>query len=208
MTPTFWEKTTSDPIALFTLGVVISTIALVISTVLLWRVTRLVAMAAKQSADTAVNAESPAIYVYKIWFDENLFNYVGDVFDSVINVKFENFGRTTAIVREIDIDWRIGPLPDEPIYTNARPYTSSIRPGGVEQVSDNRNRVRLERADIQVVRTKAARLWVYGFIVFDDFMRRRHKRGFVAAWYGSENVELFTDRGIPPRYEYDALIQK
>jgi hypothetical protein len=56
---TFWERTTSDPIAFYTLGTFIFTAVIGAATGLLWSVTRISSIAALRQADVMVAVESP-----------------------------------------------------------------------------------------------------------------------------------------------------
>jgi hypothetical protein len=123
-----WERTTSDPIALYTFGVFIFTGVLGVSTLALWQVTRVAAFAAKDSAEIArrslTELERPWLFIEgaKITRRE-LPNEPIKPNDWFITFTCKNVRRSPAVIKEciIKLEDR-DTLPPKPNYADAVPH--------------------------------------------------------------------------------------
>lgn len=129
---TLWERTTSDPVALFTLGIFIFTAILGVSTIFLWRATRDAAIAGKTAAEHIPRVERAYIYGgfgpqgdgrrYKI--DEDLREYIATA------VTMANYGKTPGFVKTISVgNCKLSELPDDPVYRDEFVISDLYFPG-------------------------------------------------------------------------------
>jgi hypothetical protein len=103
-----WERTTSDPVALYTFGVFIFTGILGISTIFLWRVTRTTANAAQKSAEISEQAlivtQRAFIRVANYpWLWRGDHARPGKYFYDITPI-IENFGNTPTVGAKINVN--------------------------------------------------------------------------------------------------------
>jgi hypothetical protein len=134
----FWKKTTSDPVALFTLVLAFSTVGLWIATLGLYfagkrqlklaketsdrqaieiqnqiDIAKVSARATKESADAAIALERPRLWLSKTYIAIN----AEDDGQIVCRYSIQNYGRTPAILESYDVNLRCYTvLPGVPDY--------------------------------------------------------------------------------------------
>jgi hypothetical protein len=118
---TFWERTTSDPVAFFAFGTFVFTGVLAISTGFLWRSTRDAAIAAHIAAKHIPRVERAYLF--------------GGPFKFVINkatrrtdysMTVDNAGKTPGIIQEICVAHGLALPSKSPSYPNARMLSSDM----------------------------------------------------------------------------------
>jgi hypothetical protein len=107
---TFWERTTSDPTAAFTLGIFIFNIVLGLSTIALWRVTH-------RSADIAERAFSDLERPYVYIFGTKGLKRESERFDpyDFLSYSVANFGKTPASLESASLKISVGRSPEAPV---------------------------------------------------------------------------------------------
>jgi hypothetical protein len=134
-----------------------------------------------------------------------------------------NAGRTRARMRELCVEWQIidrthsdrNPDPvDEPVYTNKigtshifdKDQTLPLKWSGVQN-----GVISLTQEQKTALNTNQAWLWVYGCIVYSDFLADEYDLGFVGHWEATPGATIGTPnlpvaRGFvmegPPAYIY------
>jgi hypothetical protein len=126
---------------------------------------------------------------------------VGDN-ETAVQCIFKNYGKTPAIVKEINLNLAYYEnLPVEPVYIARDTVLSEfmISGGGETDPQPCQLAHRLTRAQaIRVIRAHSY-IWFYGRIVYDDIFGREHQHRFL--WrYGGE-------RGFRPNFEHARYIQ-
>src|ERR1700730_18561949 len=191
---TLWEKTTSDPVALFTFVLAISTIGLWGATVFLYRagerqiaVARTAANAADLSARAAIALELPIIRI-----EIDTLGH-GESFDGTtrtescyINlVQVTNRGAKKAFPKEIIYGWAVGDArPDEPAYEHLDkfPHNSILDANSQNLVSQRLTGVHILNAGEWSKICRGNYLWFYCAIIYEDFMEETHSHGFCWRW--------------------------
>jgi hypothetical protein len=180
----FWEKTTSDPIAAFTLVLAVSTVGLWIATIGLYfagekqiEVALKAANAAELSAKAAVAIELPVITAFPQFFRWGKTHH----HCSVNHVTFYNHGRTDAYLAELKCGWITGAnLPTVPFYQ----FTELI---SVERILKQNTSadVRTEKFEFAVsadffdrMRANQVKLWFFCCLVYTDFLQNTHEACF------------------------------
>jgi hypothetical protein len=188
---TFWERTTSDPVAFFTFTLTVVTLALGAISVRQFyylrradETARIAANAADLSARAAIAVQLPVVRVEPVGFgwgrsqegDNPETEYFGlQCFD------LTNLGRTDAFPVEIRWGWFVGDkLPDIPIYVHRKRFEidAILRPEkriviyvtGFEMLIEPGDTARIVRNNIT--------LWLYSRVVYLDFMQTRHEADF------------------------------
>jgi hypothetical protein len=138
----FWQRTTSDPVAVWTFFLVLFTA--VLSGVSLRqfkylrradRTARIAANAAQKSAEATLGMERPFVYLEKL---ELVKEQVIDVYDGirrpVVRLGFRNYGRSPAFIIRFHMDFYIGKnLPVVPVYGQGGDKTNVIEPGKIDE---------------------------------------------------------------------------
>ena len=120
-----------------------------------------------------------------------------------IRITFQNYGRTPAMItgaclQRIVIDR----LPRVPQYEMTTPY-----PGGVVIDADRspRNyepenyRLGLTPEQVRTINANQSRLWIFGFITYEDFMGNPHECRFCFRWSVQFN-DFVLESDTPPAY--------
>jgi len=183
-----WHWLTHDAAWFFTLGLVVGVIQLI----LFWRqlkyireslnAAKLSADAAKLSADAAIGVALPKLLVSEIGFQDA---EAPGTTDSEVVVTVTNYGRTPAFVfRETAEMCNTRTLPPVPDYWNAvdlmpshvierrRTYNITAR------YKDCRTII-----DYQLLLECKEKMWVYGCVMYRDFLDKPHTLRFCASLY-------------------------
>lgn len=206
----FWEKTADDPIAYFTLWLVTFTGVLAVSTVGLWIVTWRSALnqsremraslaiskaasdAAQKSADAAMGAALPNFIVLNI--STRVINQSLDatLLHEALNIHLKNLGETPAVVERQCIAFAADKeLPAAPTY----PVENTRDVGfGAAVLSGETYDIWIPnpwaKEQIQAYMRMEAKLWVYGFIEYRDFLGNAHRKGFCASLRAMTRLSL------------------
>ncbi len=189
-----WERTTDDPVALFTFWLVIFTGALsAVSMVQISflnrsdKTARIAADAASKSANAAVGVELPSVHIEHVGFllpIEDATDFTAWMNTAVPNITVKNYGRTPAFITDVNILVRIGktlPIPRryaKPVEYITRVVLTNGEPKSFQTYRYFEKGLFLQEK-IDAVTTGDAMLFVYGYLTFNDFMDRPHTRGFV-----------------------------
>jgi len=224
---TFWEHTTGDPnaffafwVAIFTGVLAMSTIGLGIATYKLWRtsethaghmeqsvqVAREGAQAATLHAKAAIGVELPTIFVTDIVLRERgVANLAARLQFPSIDVTFKNFGRTPAfLVKRAVVIHAARVLPETPICHTIHEYPrGQIIDKGIS-VTERFDQSGYDESTVDSILAGETFLWVYGFLIYQDFLRTFHEIGFCARYFGSyRDVPGNFGFGFgPPKYTY------
>jgi hypothetical protein len=206
---TIWEKTRSDPVALYTFWLAVLTAFLVAVSIVQIRfltradtTARVAADAAKKSADAAVSIELPilrAIPSDLMTVDAPIPEsgpYSGGGNDGVPtrysaigDIRVQNFGRTPAFPITLSAGWRAArALPIRPEYTktvgvnHAVVYRPASEDPDTEYHVDFACTVELSELEIREIAAETSWLWFYGLFKFRDFMGVERESRFCWRW--------------------------
>jgi hypothetical protein len=148
--------------------------------------------AARRSADAAalqaramVGAELPRFelgHVHLAYSDQSVRQALKA---PSIDVRFTNYGRTTALVLEKCIEVRLGhALPPDPTYDFVEALTvgEAVESGNSVGIEAHRRLGDLSESQVHGLLSGLNKIWVYGFVRFRDFMGMEHKLGFCLRW--------------------------
>ena len=154
------------------------------------RISRDVAKAAQKSADAVVGIERPRLHVDSIRFSESKrFDIPTRIRYPWVKIGFHNYGRSPAYLVGTHFHYFIGrELPIPPKYDVGVDKSDVIEPGKTHEWLWSRMDFRPTPEEIKSVVSGDARLWMYGVIVYADFMGDEHKTGFCGSWK-PDNVE-------------------
>jgi hypothetical protein len=102
-----------------------------------------------------------------------------------IDVRFTNYGRTTALVLEKCIEVRLAKnLPPDPTYdfVEALAVVEAVESGKSIGVAASRRLGDLSESQVQGLLSGLNKIWVFGFVRFRDFLGMEHKLGFCLRW--------------------------
>jgi hypothetical protein len=190
----FWEKTTSEPIALFTFVLAFSTIGLWIVT---WR------SGVKQTRDTR---DIERAYVKMSHYPPGAMFGTGPSVDTQIEIK--NFGNTPARITNVVVNAWVSPkgkpLPEQVTY---KPISGPV-PGAFLVSNDSFvffSSVEILETDRAGIRERTRQLHVIGYVDYIDQFGQRHRGGYArkyeAAGPTNNNLVYVPERG----YNYDRL---
>jgi hypothetical protein len=170
--------------------------------------TKLALEVAKQSADAATKSanavlgvELPRFTVSRIYLNKIEEDIRVAIQDGFPIFYFVNEGRTSAEVIAESVDWEVCEiLPAEPMYGRASmARLGTIIQPGEEYITKRRHGVALALSEVDAVVTNKSRLWVYGRIVYRDFIGNiKHKR-FCCRLIVLSHTGGFYQQG-PPQY--------
>jgi hypothetical protein len=148
--------------------------------------------AAKRSADAAalqaramVGAELPRFelgHVHLAYSDQSVRQALRA---PSIDVRFTNYGRTTALVLEKCVEVRLGhALPPDPTYdfVEALTVVEAVESGNSVGIEAHRRLGDLSESQVHGLLSGLNKIWVYGFVRFRDFLGMEHKLGFCLRW--------------------------
>ncbi len=187
---TFWERTTSDPIAFFTFTLSIVTLALgVISFRQFYylrrsdETARIAANAADLSARAAIALELPVIRVVPDRFGYGT-SQVNDgprtEYCAISRLIFSNAGRTQATPIEVRCGGFVGDtLPDAPTYITVQSFPVGAFFGAAPYEMHLRDfEINFESGDTDKLMNRQTTLWFFCCIAYLDFMDIRHEQVF------------------------------
>jgi hypothetical protein len=193
---TFWERTTSDPVAFFTLVLAFSTVGLWGATIALYLsgekqigIATKTANAAELSAQALMNAERARLFV--AIQTENISTIVGrggffnksesmfkqELQSPGIGYLFKNVGKTAAILKEVSEQIIVKPeFPiDAPYSVREQPEDLVIEPGKAGSTFACIMRDTLTVGDAVGFEKRKLAFWFYGYVKFNDAFGREHR---------------------------------
>jgi hypothetical protein len=159
----------------------------------------------------AVAVELPIIFVTDIkWCRGGLGTLEARLQFPLVNISFENFGRTPAFIAQTSITiCEAYILPETPTYGAVISYPP---PGTLLERGRHRTiqigHRELSAAEIENIVNSNTAIWVFGCIVYCDFLKRLHEMGFCARMFCSKQADATTTIDFrfgygPPEYTYD-----
>jgi hypothetical protein len=146
----------------------------------MWKVTGVSAEAAKKSADAAMGVELPRFILTDVVINGTSTYPRQALNGDAMTIRFKNIGRTAAIMSRELLDWKIGENLPEKFATNfARDRPASlgtfVKQGGEEYLMRTaKNGLKSIRSisenEIHRAIDGPGRLWVYGAIIYRDFL--------------------------------------
>jgi hypothetical protein len=205
--------------AVSTVVIAIFTIVLGVFTVSLSGSTRIAAEAAKDSADALTQSERAQLFVIiqnqsieglivpirrsiqtNECRDEN--EIVRQNRETTVQCVFKNYGKTPAIVKEINLRLAYHEsLPTEPVYIPRDTVLSEFMIAGGDETDTQQCELEGTLTTAQAYRVVRAQnyIWFYGRVVYDDIFGREHQHRFLWRYGGA--------RGFRPNYEHPQYIQ-
>ena len=177
------SETSDDKIARYTWWLALLTGGLVVTATVQGyfllradKTARIAANAARLSADAAIAAERARFYI--VIESHNLTNMIylarnGALRGENISIKyrFQNYGKTPGIVRELTLDSRIATDPADPsghpVYITEFPEYM-IGANGMTETAFYNPMLALEAPQVEAMGRNTARLWFYGRLYYDD----------------------------------------
>lgn len=214
----FWERTTSDPVAFFTFTLTVVTLALGAISVRQFHylkqsdaTSRIAADAARTSADALISAERAHLFVsihnHSIGrlagihgaYENSPSMFDQDIESPSISYLFTNFGKTHAITKELSNQIIVAaefPTVVEYTIRATMPADLVVAPGASTELltclMEDTFRVR-DAVDFQ--KRKLA-FWFYGYVVFDDTFGREHRFEYRFCYqrgYGGLRLEYYRE---------------
>jgi hypothetical protein len=182
--------------AVATIVIAVFTTILGLFTMSLARSTRISADAAMLSAQAAIGVELPHLIVSKIEFQDVEAPDIAVPRKVIVTVT--NYGRTPAFVSRETTEMRIiQRLPLIPDYCNA----VDLEPGHVIEARTTHDlTARLQDLrsiiDCQPLQERKDKMWVYGCIMYRDFLDKPHTLRFCAGLY----FPIGLAENLPPRF--------
>ncbi|UCI24446.1 hypothetical protein [Mesorhizobium sp. B2-8-5] len=184
---TIWQRTISDPLALYTFVLTLFTGVLGASTILLWREN-------KRSVDAIIAADRPRLRLSKLQFGRaGNADPLDNAKYATVTIGFTNYGDKSAVVTEVCFDHLFAAMvPKRPVYRNKKTYLSlpvTIAPDSEhvfppEIIYDDGNR-QLEEVQHSLDGPESLsnlRFWVFGYIVYIDHLGKEHRTGYLGDW--------------------------
>lgn len=157
------------------------------------------AESAEKSANHSLAVEQPIIAVTRLVLRNDIGTTDGQFHrlpegKCKIEVQFTNYGRTPAVLKTIAVchTFRLD-LPKIPIYEHVESFNDGdvIGPHVGEKPKSWNHETKYDltfQADtIDREASGYTRLWVFGYLEYEDFIGITHKLGFCARWYGGVN---------------------
>lgn len=194
-TESFWERTTSDPLDLYTALLAVFTGALVIVSacqiyflIRADKTSRTAAEAAKKSADSLRNIERAYVFIdYELLRERNEAIKVGGISPyKQIELVFKNLGRTPAIVSGINckcLYWPNSHLPEMKADSIKIPSGIAIgsgSPWSIPAIFEG------TLCDINEAMSGAGSIYLYGEIAYLDMLGEQRVTGFCCEWSFAE----------------------
>jgi hypothetical protein len=192
--------TPEERLAEYTGWLAVLTVALVLASVVQGffllradKTARITALAAKRSADAAIGVELPILVPVDIALLRDLGggvqNYVVGYPDtaSIFRLRLRNLGRTAAELTSQGVEWRVlKQLPKIPIYTSNFAFTrgSFCEPTQPSPMQILRFPINLQPDEVRDISENTKFLWLYGRIIFKDFLGEQHEQRWCAKWQG------------------------
>jgi hypothetical protein len=188
-----WQRTISDPVALYTGVLTIFTGILGVSTILLWwetrkggEVSRRLAIAAELSAKAAIGVELPifTVTVEGFGYGSSLeSDGTSNPWCTNNRLALFNLGRTQAFPLELACGWAAGAdMPIPPTYEFRKEFLPGtiIDPerGGSGQMYINECVFEHPSATREIILAGETKLWFYCSLIYLDFMQTRHEARF------------------------------
>lgn len=166
--------------------------------------------ASQRSAQAAIWAELPAVFIAEAYLvgpnPEGVATaFKGEPLEAgrryYINVDLRNVGKNPAIVTRYAVEAKVAAqLPLEPEYPNARGGTFVIESKDIYTVPATQP-ITLTPEQIADVDAERQFFWVWGFVLYRDFMESNHEVGFISGWRSEGGANCFVE-AQGTRYTY------
>lgn len=188
----FWQRTTDDPVALFTMGILVfnglltyATYRLVVSTNRLWEAGERQLKFARTSVEAAIGLETPKVVLASIDLEGS---GCMDVLleQPCVRVDVKNHGRTPAFLTKSRVEIRVGMLPQKPVYGEpVRLAASQVVERDVPYRLDDSGIAwtRFSPADRKAAADGAKPVWIYGYVAYRDYLGENHVARFCQRYY-------------------------
>ena len=207
-----------DLTAIATTVIAIFTTILGIFPVNLARSTGIAANAALKQATAAIGVELPILVPVDIALLQNVNvsaqkHVVGyPTASSIFRLRLTNLGRTAAELTSQGVEWRVvKQLPEIPVYSTDFPFTPGFfcTPDQLNPLQILSFPISLQPAEVRHISENTKSLWVYGRIIFKDFLGERHEQRWCAKWQGYAPqpdgslaaIGFVYDSTTPPEYK-------
>ena len=173
------------------------------------------AAAARQTADATRGPEFPGVFMTNMELKSDRIDTSPDRALKVgrYAVRFTNIGRTPAYVSHISLNFEVrDKLPFDPVYhrTTDMDHVHFIQPN--IETDETELHFMIEPDDVvQDILEKKTRLWVYGYIAFNDFLGDEYRSGFCGYLEGYRENRAFSSRFVqdgPKQYIYHTKIAR
>lgn len=173
------------------------------------------AAAAKQTADVTRGPEFPSVFLTTMELKSDRKDTSPERALKVgrYAVRFTNIGRTPAYVSRTSLNFEVrDKLPFDPVYhrTTDMDHVHFIQPS--IETEETELHFTIEPDDvIQDILEKKTRLWVYGYIAFNDFLGDEYRSGFCGYLEGYRENRAFSSRFVqdgPKQYIYHTKIAR
>jgi hypothetical protein len=214
----FWERTTSDPVAFFTFTLTVVTLALGAISVRQFHylkrsdaTARIAAEAARNSADALISAERAHLFVavdgntigeivskYGMW-DKSESMFSDDVETPSVAYSFRNFGKTHAIIKELSNQLiTAAEFPKVAEYTirEVIPDELVIAPGSQSAIMTCLMQDTFNVGGAVSFQKRKLAFWFYGYVVFDDTFGSEHRFEYRFCYrrgYGGPRLEYYRE---------------
>lgn len=156
------------------------------------------ANAAKRSADAAIAVQLPKVFLSNV----SLFGVgipTNDLKVAKVRASVINYGNTPAFITREAFELIIAPsLPITPVYDRAFDAIDGtvIQPNKSHPLTEAVSRQVLSDQDIADIQFGSLQMWVYGFVMYTDFLGEPHGTGFCRVFH------IFDGKlkGQPPRF--------
>jgi hypothetical protein len=179
------------------------------------KVTQVAANAALKQATAAIGVELPILVPTDIALIQDVNppkNVVGypDA-TSFFRLRLNNLGRTAAELTTQSVEWRVtNRLPEIPVYASDFPFTPGffIKPEPLNPVQILRFPINLQPDEVREIAEQTKSLWIYGRVMFKDFVGNPHEQRWCAKWQGYAPqpdgslaaIGFVYDSATPPEY--------
>jgi len=171
----FWTKVSSGLLALFTLVLAVSTSYLWLETRNLRELSTKQIELAKYSADAAVALQRPIFIIESTSISPSNGN---------ATIKLGNHGRTPAIItKNCFVMELVDALPPQPCYP-----TGNIEKVDISRIVAPHDLFEISRTSVispedwDRVLDQKTKLWVYGYLGYIDFLKKKRRMGFCVAF--------------------------
>lgn len=185
----FLETHNGAVTAIATVFIAAFTIVLALVTNRQAKLTKITAEAAKLSAEAAIGVELPIISLNQIQLNKQqggvttmVAGHPGLV--STLAISFKNFGRTNAELTTLCVEWAVvQKLPNIPIYKASYPYSpGTFIEAGQKSAATLQLTITLQPDEVAAIADETKFLWIFGYLLFNDFLGKSHNTRFCAKW--------------------------
>jgi hypothetical protein len=104
---------------------------------------------------------------------------------STFKINFKNFGRTAAELVTQCIEWKVvSRLPEIPVYKSSFPFVPGtfVEYGNELPAVIQNFIITLQPEEVEAISKETTFLWVYGYVLFKDFLGNGHEQRWCTKW--------------------------